>query len=89
MKNFPAWRYHKDHEPRIFDTPEAIEAAEADGWVDSPAKLEGDQGEPKAKHWSQMNKAELVAFCAAAGIALAEGMTNAQIKDAIRAAGQE
>lgn len=40
MSKVPAWRYHAEHEPMIFDTEEALAAAEADGWVDSPAKIE-------------------------------------------------
>ena len=36
-----AWRYHSEHEPKIFTGDEAIAAAEADGWQDSPAKCTG------------------------------------------------
>lgn len=36
-----AWRYHPEHEPKIFTGDEAIAAAEADGWQDSPAKCTG------------------------------------------------
>lgn len=37
---FKTWRYHKDHEPRIFDSDD-VEKAELEGWKDSPAKCEG------------------------------------------------
>jgi hypothetical protein len=34
------WRYHAEHPARVFEGDEAIENAEAEGWVDSPAKVE-------------------------------------------------
>lgn len=35
-----AWRYHKDcREGRLLTTKEAIEKADAEGWVDNPGKI--------------------------------------------------
>lgn len=36
-----AWRYHAEHEPRIFTGDEEIKSAESKGWKDSPAKCDG------------------------------------------------
>lgn len=38
---YKAWRYHADHAPRLLTGIAAIEAAEAEGWKDSPAKCVG------------------------------------------------
>ncbi len=35
---FPCFRYHKDHEARIFRSADELKAA-GKGWVDTPAKL--------------------------------------------------
>ena len=35
------WLYHSNHKPRIFEGIEAVDAAEANGWKDSPAKCAG------------------------------------------------
>jgi len=43
--NFPTWRYHAEHEPRIFETFEELEEA-GEGWVESPALI---GVEPKRK----------------------------------------
>ena len=40
-QEYKAWRYHADHAPRLLTGIAAIEAAEAEGWKDSPAKCEG------------------------------------------------
>lgn len=34
----PAYLYHSDHEPTIFETEEALDAALDDGWQDHPDK---------------------------------------------------
>jgi len=48
MEQFPAWRYHKEKEARVFNT--AAELAQAgDGWEDSPAKLLEDFKMPEPK----------------------------------------
>lgn len=37
----PTWRYKKDCNPKIFDAAcEDMEALEADGWEDTPAKFD-------------------------------------------------
>lgn len=45
--NTPAWMYHKDHKPRIFNTEAELKAAKAEGWVDSPAKIGEEPGTPE------------------------------------------
>lgn len=45
MSDYSAWLYHKQHAPRVFDGAEAVAQALAEGWVDSPAKLEAEAGD--------------------------------------------
>lgn len=58
------WRYHNDHEPKMIYNHE-VEEYEANGWVDTPAKLEGSF--EKSLEENQLVKASL------------EGMTRAQL----------
>jgi hypothetical protein len=44
---FPAWRYHKDHEPVIVPSLEAFERM-GPGWVDSPARVNEGGMSPQA-----------------------------------------
>ncbi len=37
---YTAWLYHKEHGAVIFEGAEEVDRALADGWVDSPAKIE-------------------------------------------------
>lgn len=37
---YKIWLYHAEQEPKIFDSSE-VEALEAEGWKDSPAKCDG------------------------------------------------
>jgi hypothetical protein len=37
---YSAWLYHKQHGARVFEGSEEVDRALADGWVDTPAKLE-------------------------------------------------
>lgn len=77
MNNAPAWLYHKDHPPRIFQTCEAVEDAGVHGWVDSPAKAVEQAEEQSAeeapsndKPWLEMTVKELRAFAKEAGVEL-------------------
>ncbi len=45
MNDYSAWLYHKQHDPRVFDGAEAVAQAMAEGWVDSPSKVEEDAGD--------------------------------------------
>ena len=66
MKDLPTWRYHQDHQPRIFHTAEDVAAAEADGWVDTPEKLDASLSEKNPitipDEIAAMDKEALVAF---------------------------
>lgn len=48
------WLYKKDHEPRIFDESE-VEAAQKDGWVDSPAEFMDFSGHIDMEDEAQVN----------------------------------
>ena len=43
MTDKKAWRYHKELGSKIFEG-QALEDAEAEGWVDSPAKFDSEKG---------------------------------------------
>lgn len=61
----------------------AVLATEEDG-VEQPG-----EDDAEAAELSKMNKAQLLEFCAQHGIQAADGMTKAQILEAITAAKQE
>lgn len=41
MRHLPTWLYHKTQAAKVFTTEESVKKALAEGWVDTPAKLEG------------------------------------------------
>lgn len=42
MKTFnPAWLFHKSEQAKIFECQESFDKALANGWVDSPKKVQG------------------------------------------------
>jgi len=58
------WFYHKDKEPRLFLEGEIL----PDGWVDTPAKFDQEEEEPKKI--DEMTKKELESYAKAFGIDL-------------------
>lgn len=40
MSRVPAYLYHKDNAPKVFETEEELDSAMEDGWVDSPEKVD-------------------------------------------------
>lgn len=75
-KNLPVWLYHKDEGAKLFTDADEAAAAREDGWKDSPAAFDHDDGAPDERD-------ELAAKAEALGIQVDKRWGAKRIQKAI------